>query len=156
MASILQSPADWISSPSTDENAQNETLSSEPQVSEPEQPKTEQQEPIPNEPVPESSSSRENPENPGNNPENPANPDEPKGDPEMVPVYVKSLLPLFCRTYQSTMISSVKKSSLNLIKKMVYYLNSELLKEVCEENSGIVGETVEVSPLFNCMRHVKI
>ena len=69
-----------------------------------------------------------------------ANPDEPKGDPEMVPVYVKSLLPLFCRTYQSTMITSVKKSSLNLIKKMVYYLNSDLLQEVCVENSAIVGE----------------
>ena len=67
-------------------------------------------------------------------------PDEPKGDPEMVPVYVKSLLPLFCRTYQSTMITSVKKSSLNLIKKMVYYLNSDLLQEVCVENSAIVGE----------------
>ena len=69
-----------------------------------------------------------------------ANPDDPKGDPEMVPVYVKSLLPLFCRTYQSTMITSVKKSSLNLIKKMVYYLNSDLLQEVCVENSAIVGE----------------
>ena len=67
-------------------------------------------------------------------------PDEPKGDPEMVPVYVKSLLPLFCRTYQSTMITSVKKSSLNLIKKMIYYLTSDLLQEVCVENSAIVGK----------------
>jgi E3 ubiquitin-protein ligase HECTD1 len=67
-------------------------------------------------------------------------PDEPKGDPEMVPVYVKSLLPLFCRTYQSTMITSVKKSSLNLIKKMIYYLTTDLLQEVCVENSAIVGK----------------
>ena len=70
--------------------------------------------------------------------------DDPKGDPEMVPVYVKSLLPLFCKTYQSTMISSVKKSSLNLIKKMIYYLSPPLLKEVCSENTSIVGEVVEV------------
>lgn len=68
----------------------------------------------------------------------------PKGDPEMVPVYVKSLLPLFCRTYQSTMIVSVKKSSLNLIKKMIYYLNSDLLEEVCSQNAQLVGEVVEV------------
>ena len=55
----------------------------------------------------------------------------------MVPVYVKSLLPLFCKTYQSTMITSVKKSSLSLNKKMIYYLTPPLLKEVCSENTAI-------------------
>ena len=55
----------------------------------------------------------------------------------MVPVYVKSLLPLFCKTYQSTMITSVKKSSLSLNKKMIYYLTPQLLKEVCSENTAI-------------------
>ena len=44
---------------------------------------------------------------------------EPKGDPEMIPCYVRSLLPMFCHTYQPTMIQSVKKSSLALLKKLL-------------------------------------
>jgi len=73
--------------------------------------------------------------------------DEPgsmKGDPEMVPVYVKSLLPMFCQTYQSTMIQSVKRSSLGLLKKIVRYLDGQLLTEKCQENSHLVGDIVEV------------
>ena len=68
----------------------------------------------------------------------------PKGDPEMIPVYVQSLLPLFCQTFQSTMIHSVKKSSLGLIKKIIHYLEPKLLAEVCEKDKHLVGEIVEV------------
>ena len=71
-------------------------------------------------------------------------PDEPKGDPEMVPCYVRSLLPIFCQTYQSTMIQSVKKSSLGLLKKILIYMDSSLLAEVCNEDIILVGEIVEV------------
>ena len=71
-------------------------------------------------------------------------PDEPHGDPEMVPCYVRSLLPIFCRTYQSTMIQSVKKSSLGLLKKLIMYTDAVLLAEVCEEDMMLVGDIVEV------------
>jgi E3 ubiquitin-protein ligase HECTD1 len=37
---------------------------------------------------------------------------EPRGDPEMAPVYLKFFLPVFCRTFQSTMLASVRRSSL--------------------------------------------
>lgn len=37
---------------------------------------------------------------------------EPRGDPEMAPVYLRFFLPLFCRTFQGTMLSSIRKSSL--------------------------------------------
>jgi len=33
---------------------------------------------------------------------------EPKGDPEMAPVYLRRLLPVFCNTFQSTMLASVR------------------------------------------------
>ena len=75
----------------------------------------------------------------------------------MVPVYVKSLLPSFCRTYQSTMITSVKKSSLNLIKKMVYYLNSDLLQEMCVENTAIVGKYLKTGKKLSkyfCLKNI--
>lgn len=33
---------------------------------------------------------------------------EPKGDPEMAPLYLKQLLPVFCKLYQRSMIRSVR------------------------------------------------
>ena len=35
-------------------------------------------------------------------------PHEPKGDPEMAPVYLVRLLPVFTQVYQKTMIASVR------------------------------------------------
>ena len=62
----------------------------------------------------------------------------------MIPVYARSLLPMFCHTYQSTMIATVKKSSLGLIKKMVHYTEPALLEEVCGADRHLVGDFVEV------------
>lgn len=33
---------------------------------------------------------------------------EPRGDPEMAPLYLRRLLPVFCHTFQSTMLASVR------------------------------------------------
>ena len=54
----------------------------------------------------------------------------PKGDPEMVPTYVDILLPMFCQTFQSSMVASVKRASLGLIKKMLHYLDSDMMKKI--------------------------
>ena len=42
---------------------------------------------------------------------------EPKGDPEMAPVYLKRLLPVFAQVYQRTMMTSIR-----LILKYKYIL----------------------------------
>lgn len=47
-----------------------------------------------------------------NDPSDPNETSEPRGDPEMAPVYLKFFLPVFCKTFQSTMLSSVRRSSL--------------------------------------------
>lgn len=60
---------------------------------------------------------------------------EPRGDPEMATTYLKHLLPVFCQTYQSTMILSVRKASLNLLKKMVHYIQPSLLVEICKPDA---------------------
>lgn len=39
-------------------------------------------------------------------------PAEPRGDPEMAPVYLRRLLPVFCNTFQSTMLPSVRYTHL--------------------------------------------
>uniref|UniRef100_W8ARD3 E3 ubiquitin-protein ligase n=1 Tax=Ceratitis capitata TaxID=7213 RepID=W8ARD3_CERCA len=57
---------------------------------------------------------------------------EPRGDPEMAPIYLKLFLPVFCRTFQGTMLGSVRRASLGLIKKMVQYAQSGVLKGLCE------------------------
>ncbi|XP_012137716.1 ubiquitin fusion-degradation 4-like isoform X4 [Megachile rotundata] len=65
---------------------------------------------------------------------------EPKGDPEMAPVYLKRLLPVFCATFQSSMLPSVRKASLSLIRKMVHYIQPELLVETCgSDRTGSCG-----------------
>ncbi|XP_034937703.1 E3 ubiquitin-protein ligase HECTD1 isoform X2 [Chelonus insularis] len=70
---------------------------------------------------------------------------EPKGDPEMAPVYLKRLLPVFCATFQSTMLPSVRKASLSLIRKMVHYIQPELLVETCgADPAGCGAILVEV------------
>lgn len=71
---------------------------------------------------------------------------EPKGDPEMAPVYLKRLLPVFCQTFQSTMLPSVRKASLSLIRKMVHYIQPDLLVETCgaDKTNGYGAMLVEV------------
>ncbi|XP_052000987.1 E3 ubiquitin-protein ligase HECTD1 isoform X9 [Xyrauchen texanus] len=61
---------------------------------------------------------------------------EPKGDPEMAPIYLKRLLPVFAQTFQQTMLPSIRKASLALIRKMVHYSLDILLKEVCDSDAG--------------------
>ncbi|XP_069008939.1 E3 ubiquitin-protein ligase HECTD1 isoform X2 [Embiotoca jacksoni] len=61
---------------------------------------------------------------------------EPKGDPEMAPIYLKRLLPVFAQTFQQTMLPSIRKASLALIRKMVHYSSEVLLKEVCDSETG--------------------
>lgn len=70
----------------------------------------------------------------------------PKGDPEMAPVYLTRLLPVFCATFQSTMLPSVRKASLSLIRKMVHYIQPELLAETCgaDKTNGCGAMLVEV------------
>ncbi|CAG9766512.1 unnamed protein product [Ceutorhynchus assimilis] len=71
---------------------------------------------------------------------------EPKGDPEMAPVYLQRLLPIFCSTFQQTMLPSVRKASLGLIKKMIHYIQSNLLQDLCfiELNPTFPIQLVEV------------
>ncbi|XP_031684570.1 E3 ubiquitin-protein ligase HECTD1 isoform X8 [Oncorhynchus kisutch] len=61
---------------------------------------------------------------------------EPKGDPEMAPIYLKRLLPVFAQTFQQTMLPSIRKASLALIRKMIHYSCEVLLKEVCDSDTG--------------------
>ncbi|XP_055386641.1 E3 ubiquitin-protein ligase Ufd4 isoform X5 [Condylostylus longicornis] len=59
---------------------------------------------------------------------------EPRGDPEMAPIYLKFFLPVFCKTFQGTMLSSVRRASLGLIKKLVQYAQPTILKSLCSES----------------------
>lgn len=60
---------------------------------------------------------------------------EPRGDPEMAPIYLTRLLPVFCSTFQATMLPSVRKASLGLIKKMIHYIQPSVLMELCNPES---------------------
>lgn len=66
---------------------------------------------------------------------------EPRGDPEMAPVYLRRLLPVFCHTFQSSMIASVRKASLTLIKKMVHYTQPALLASLDASSVALSGSS---------------
>ena len=55
-----------------------------------------------------------------------------KGDPEMAPVYLKCLLPLFAKNYKDTMMPSIRKATLALMRKMIHYASSEQLEELSQ------------------------
>ncbi|XP_052475722.1 E3 ubiquitin-protein ligase HECTD1 isoform X7 [Carassius gibelio] len=78
---------------------------------------------------------------------------EPKGDPEMAPIYLKRLLPVFAQTFQQTMLPSIRKASLALIRKMVHYSSEVLLKEVCDSDAGHNLPTVLVEITATVLDH---
>merc|ERR1719392_420956 len=85
------------------------------------------------------------PPHPGQSSTDPAAADQekgPKGDPEMVPIYVDTLLPMFCQTFQSSMVASVKRASLGLIKKMLHYLEADMMENISKKE--VAGDIVEV------------
>lgn len=65
---------------------------------------------------------------------------EPRGEPQIAPVYLKCLLPVFCQTFQNTMLPSVKKASLGLIKKMVQYAQPDLLRVLATDPEQDMGK----------------
>ncbi|XP_062549272.1 E3 ubiquitin-protein ligase Ufd4 isoform X4 [Armigeres subalbatus] len=72
---------------------------------------------------------------------------EPRGDPEMAPVYLKFFLPIFCKTFQSTMLTSVRRSSLGLIKKMIQYVQPEMLSRLCS-SEGLLSHEQSLGTLL--------
>ena len=71
-------------------------------------------------------------------------PPEMKGDLEMAPEYLRRLLPVFCQTFQHTMIRTVRKSSLNLIRKMTHYIQSDQIIQLNNELPNLASQLVEV------------
>ncbi|XP_041451971.1 E3 ubiquitin-protein ligase Ufd4 isoform X2 [Drosophila obscura] len=61
---------------------------------------------------------------------------EPRGDPEMAPIYLKLLLPIFCRTFLGSMLGSVRRASLALIKKIVQYAYPSVLQSLSETSKS--------------------
>ncbi|WAR20557.1 HECD1-like protein [Mya arenaria] len=68
-----------------------------------------------------------------------------RGDPEVAPTYVSRLLPVFTHVFQSSMIQSIRKSSLSLIKKMVHYMEAPLLLSLCDHGDEPVGTSFPAS-----------
>ncbi|XP_076442551.1 E3 ubiquitin-protein ligase HECTD1-like isoform X4 [Babylonia areolata] len=56
---------------------------------------------------------------------------EPRGDPEMAPFYVQHLLPVFTDVFHASMLASVRKASLSLVRKMVHYIEASQLMDMC-------------------------
>ncbi|ALC39182.1 CG5604 [Drosophila busckii] len=79
---------------------------------------------------------------------------EPRGDPEMAPVYLKLLLPILCRTFQGTMLGSVRRASMGLIKKIVQYAHPTVLKSLCKKSTDEATTSVAAQNVGNLLTEV--
>ena len=70
-------------------------------------------------------------------------PEDVKGDPEMAPVYLKSLLRLFAKNYKDTMMPSIRKATLALMRKMIHYASQAQLEEL-SQNLNFASVIIEV------------
>lgn len=70
-------------------------------------------------------------------------PEDVKGDPEMAPVYLKTLLPLFAKNYKDTMMPSIRKATLALMRKMIHYASQAQLEEL-SQNLNFASVIIEV------------
>lgn len=70
-------------------------------------------------------------------------PEKDKGDPEIAPIFVSKLLPVFAHVYHSTMVHSVRKASFAQIRKMIHYCDNRLLEEIASKNN-FASQIVEV------------
>ncbi|XP_048585863.1 E3 ubiquitin-protein ligase HECTD1-like isoform X2 [Nematostella vectensis] len=127
---ILQSPGEWMVPVTT--TAQEASTPSTPveETPTPAQPsesqETEEQQECKEEPT-----------------EEPQKEEEIVGDPEMAPIYLKTLLPVLARNYLNTMMPTIRKATLALIRKMVHYSSQPLLSELSEA-PGVASVVVEV------------
>lgn len=63
---------------------------------------------------------------------------EPRGDAEMAPVYLTRMLPVFCHTFQSTMLPSVRCAlKIHSIPKLLYLLLQENESGFNQENGSL-------------------
>ena len=65
-----------------------------------------------------------------------------KGDPEVAPIYVKRLVPVFANTFQNSLIPSVKKATLSILKKMIHSIPAQMMEEVVSGN--VASQLVDV------------
>ncbi|XP_068683255.1 E3 ubiquitin-protein ligase HECTD1-like isoform X4 [Montipora foliosa] len=66
-----------------------------------------------------------------------------KGDAEMAPIYLKNLLPLFAKNYKETMMPSIRKATLALMRKMIHYASQAQLEDL-SQNLSFASVIVEV------------
>ncbi|XP_066922502.1 E3 ubiquitin-protein ligase HECTD1-like [Clytia hemisphaerica] len=65
-----------------------------------------------------------------------------KGDPEVAPIYIKRLVPVFANTFQSSLIPSVKKATLSILKKMIHSIPAQMMEEVI--SGTVASQLVDV------------
>ena len=66
-----------------------------------------------------------------------------KGDIEMAPLYATRLLPVFAQTFRSSLVPSIRKATLAIMKKVIHYIPQGMMSEVIS-SCNIAASIVEV------------
>uniref|UniRef100_A0A914XRQ8 E3 ubiquitin-protein ligase n=1 Tax=Plectus sambesii TaxID=2011161 RepID=A0A914XRQ8_9BILA len=71
--------------------------------------------------------------------------EEPLPDPQLKRNLLERLLPVFCEMFQKTLVSGVRRSSLNLMRKTVHYMDTNTLASVsCDVDEDFAEKLVGV------------
>lgn len=74
--------------------------------------------------------------------------DESTADPKIAASYIIHLLPLFIKSYQTSMVSSVKKAVLGLTRKMIFYSTGDILQQLAKTPSFASGLVEVIAAVF--------
>ena len=66
-----------------------------------------------------------------------------KGDLEMAPLYATRLLPVFAQTFRSSLVPSIRKATLAIMKKVIHYIPQRMMSEVIS-SCNVAASVVEV------------
>lgn len=77
-----------------------------------------------------------------------AAPAEPQGDLAVAPVFLRSLIPVLCQIEQHSLVRSVQRSALNLLRKMLHYIDAALLTEMSSGElapmlAGVISQVID-------------
>lgn len=75
-------------------------------------------------------------------------PQEPQGDLAVAPVFLKALIPVLCQIEQHSLVKSVQRSALNLLRKMLHYIDSALFTEMSSTDlapmlAGVISQVID-------------
>ncbi len=65
-------------------------------------------------------------------------------DTEVVDSFLCCLVPVLCQLYHQTLLATIRRSSLNLLRRAIHFFHADSLEAVCQRKEGFAEGLVEM------------